>query len=477
MRYSEAFNYINSFTNYEKVPGMDRDLNADGLERVRLLLRLLGRPQTSFKSVVIAGTKGKGSVAAMMDAALREAGHRVALYTSPHLHTFRERIRVDGEMISPVGMARIVERIAAVVEKIKALGDPTILPTTYELATAIAFLYFQEQKVEIAVLEVGLGGRLDAVNVVNPLVSVITSISLDHMQVLGNTIAEIAGEKAGIIKPHGRVVSAPQQDEAMQVITRVVEERQAGLLVVGREVYVGTGHLPEVVADEEGVPVYQVFTLGFEDERRTPSGKLRIKLPLLGNHQQVNAAVALAALRVINEQGIEVSTNDILAAFAKVNWPGRMEVLQRKPIVVADGAHNVDSMARLGQAMADLFPKQPAVAVIGISRDKDVQGILQEIRHWSDGVVGPKIERLIVTRSSHARSTDPGEIAREAVGLGLTVELRENMSDALTRAEAVARTYAKDGEVKPVILVTGSLFVVADARSHYKLAPDLKEEA
>ncbi len=158
MRYQEAYKYINTFTNYEKVPGLNRDVSADELERVRLLLRLLGRPQNSFKSVVIAGTKGKGSVAAMLDSILREAGHRTALYTSPHLHTFRERIRVDGAMISPEDMARIVEKIEPVVERIRALGDPTLLPTTYELATAIAFTYFQEQQVELAVLEVGLGG-------------------------------------------------------------------------------------------------------------------------------------------------------------------------------------------------------------------------------------------------------------------------------------------------------------------------------
>jgi len=306
MRYQEAFDYINTFTNYEQVPGLDRDLSVDGLERVRLLLRLLGRPQNSFNSVVVAGSKGKGSVAAMLDSVLREAGHRTAIYTSPHLHTFRERIRVNGTMIPPDDMARITEQIASVVERIKGLGDPTIIPTTYELATAIAFVYFQEQQVEIAVLEVGLGGRLDAVNVVTPLVSVITSISMDHMEVLGDTLAKIAGEKAGIIKPYGRVISAPQSDQAMQVIRRVVEEQHAALVVVGREVYVGTGHLPEVVVDDEGVPIYQTLTIGFEAEEDVPSGKIRIKLPLLGNHQQLNAAVTLATRSAIT--GIDSRT-------------------------------------------------------------------------------------------------------------------------------------------------------------------------
>jgi len=476
MRYQEAYNYINTFTNYEKVPGLTRDLSADELERVRLLLRLLGRPQNSFKSIVIAGTKGKGSVAAMLDSILREAGHRTALYTSPHLHTFRERIRVDGAMISPKDMARIVEKIEPVVESIRALGDPTLLPTTYELATAIAFTYFQEQQVEIAVLEVGLGGRLDAVNVVDPLVSVITPISMDHMQVLGDTLAKIAGEKAGIIKAYGKVVSAPQQEEAMHVINSVADDKRAELMIVGREVYVGTGHLPEVLADDEGVPIYQAFTLGFEAERNTSDAKLRLKLPLLGNHQQVNAAVALGAVRVLQERGIDISTTAILSGFANVIWPGRLEVLHRKPIVVGDGAHNVESIAALGQAMSDLFSRHPVIAVLGMSSDKDVAGILAEIRVWIDGISGPKIERLIVTKSGHPRAAEPREVAQQAVALGLTVELKESVHDALARAEGVAGAYKNEDGFDPVIVVTGSLFVVAEARSYYGLAPDLSEE-
>lgn len=483
MRYQQAYDYINSFTNYERTPGLRQDLGADGLERFRLLTRLIGRPYTGFRSIVIAGTKGKGSVAAMLDSVLRAAGYRTGLYTSPHLHTFRERIRVNGALISPADMARIVEGVQPIIERIRGLGDNTLLPTTYELATAIAFQYFKEQGVQVAVLEVGLGGRLDAVNIVEPLVSVITSLSLDHTEILGDTLAKIAGEKAGIIKPHGHVVSAPQPEEVIQVLNEVAAQQRASLEVVGREIYVSTGHLPEIVVDNEGVPIFQTFTIGFEAERNAASsknaaggGKIRLRLPLLGSHQQVNAAVALAALRVAQAGGLPVDKNAILNGLANVQWPGRMEVIHRHPLVVADGAHNVDSIAKLGQSMIDIFTQRAAVVVLGISRDKDIEGILQEIRAWLDGLAGPKIERLIVTRSIHPRAADPRTVAQQAVALGFTVEMRENVREALSRAEAIAISCFSSSEPGPVVLVTGSLFIVAEAREYYGLVTNLGEE-
>lgn len=476
MQYKEAFQYINSFTNYEQTPGLKKDISKDGLERVHLLLRLLGRPQDAFKSVVIAGTKGKGSVAVMIESMLREAGYRTALYTSPHLHTFRERIRVGGTMIPPADMARITELLMPVVERIRGLGDPSLLPTTYELATAIAFVYFREMGVQYAVLEVGLGGRLDATNVVTPLVSVITSISFDHTEVLGDTIQEIAAEKAGIIKPNGRVVSAPQEDAALGVISRVAREQHARMTVIGREVYVGTGQLPEVVSDDFGVPIFQVFTVGFENEQGGPAGRLRVRLPLVGNHQQVNCAVALAALQALRETGADVDRDAILDGLAGVLWPGRLEVVHREPVVVADGAHNVESIAKLGQAISDLFPKRQVVVVLGTSKEKDIAGILSELRVWTDGISGPTVERLIVTRSRHPRAADPRDVAHAAIATGLTVELREDVRSALTRAEASVKQLARPDKEDPLVLVTGSLFVVAEAREIYGLGPDLSEE-
>ena len=263
MNYKEAHDYLSSFINYEKVPGIRQDLDQVGLARVHMLMGLLDNPQNSFQSVVIAGTKGKGSVAAMIESVLRQAKHKTGLYTSPHLHTFRERIKVRGEMIPAAAFARIVSEIEPIIEEVLRLEDPSFIPTYYELATAVAFLYFKEVGVNIAVLEVGLGGRLDAVNVVNPLASVITSISLDHMGILGNTIAEIAFQKAGIIKDGGRVIVAPQPQEAMTVINKVATARRATVTRVGREVYLSTGSLPEVVLDEDGIPTHQSFEVSF----------------------------------------------------------------------------------------------------------------------------------------------------------------------------------------------------------------------
>ena len=409
----------------------------------------------------------------MLDSMLRDAGYRVGFYSSPHLHTFRERIRVDGEMIPVADMVRLVETLRPVVDRTRWLGDPTIVPTTYELATALAFLYFRERQIDIAVLEVGLGGRLDATNVVDPTVSVITSISLDHMEVLGDTIGEIAGEKAGIIKPRGRVVSAPQVDEAKRVLLSVADDRRATLRFVGQEIYVASGHLPEIVLDEQGVPEYQAFTIA-----QTINGmpdKIRVKLPLLGGHQQVNAAVAVAALREARAGGIEVPRHAIQTGLAKCHWPARMEVVKKDPTVVVDGAHNVDSFVKLGQTVADLFQGPDAILVVGFSRDKNIGGILEELRAWTDGITGPSIKRLLITRSSHPRGADATEIAQQAELLGLPAEACDSTAAALAHAEYLA-TQNAEGSRPPVIVVAGSLFVAAEAREHYGRAPDLSDE-
>lgn len=475
MDYREAYNYINSFTNFEQVPGLNYTAGLEDLKRVRLFMNLLDDPHLAFKSIVVAGSKGKGSVCAMLEAVLREAGCKTGLYTSPHLHTYRERIRVNGEMIAPGDVARLTETLRPVVEQVRALADPTLMPTTYELTTALAFLYFREQGIEVAVLEVGLGGRLDAVNVSEPLVSVISSISMDHMQVLGDTLAKIATEKAGIIKRNGTVISAPQEEAASEVIEAVAHRQGASLQTVGEELYISTGQLPEVITDDEGVPVYQQFTLRFMGKVEASAEQLRVELPLLGDHQQINAAVAVATLRALKEKGLLVSEKAITKGLAGVNWPGRLEVVHRKPVVVVDGAHNVASIAKLGEALTNLFHRQPVVLVLGITSDKDVEGIIEVIAQWSGLVSGPTLKGLIITRSQHPRAAPVERVADAARNQGLAFEVAESVPQAIEAAERLAGTEA-DPDYPVIIVVTGSLFVVAEARGHYGLAPDLSEE-
>ncbi|MDQ5826087.1 MAG: bifunctional folylpolyglutamate synthase/dihydrofolate synthase [Chloroflexota bacterium] len=477
MRYADAYNYINSFTNFETVPGLNIDTEFDGLERVRLLLRLLGRPHKSFRSIVVAGTKGKGSVSAMLDSVLRQSGHSVGLFTSPHLHSYRERIRVNGEMIGTDDVVRLVTRLRSVIERISWLEDPTLMPTTYEITTALAFLYFQERNIDIAVLEVGLGGRLDAVNIVDdPLVSVITSISLDHTQVLGDTIAQIAREKAGIIKHDGLVVSAPQVPDAMEVINEVAERQNAQVAVVGREVYISTDHLPEIVFDDDMVPLYQAFNVRFGADEDTRRNRMRIKTPLLGSHQQVNTAIALTVLRLLVQMGVNVQREAVVEGFLRVDWPGRLEVVNRSPIVMVDGAHNVDSMTKLNQAMGELFHRQRLVLVLGTSNDKDISGMVEELGNWAGSILGLMIEHVIATRSRHPRAADPHLIAEQADLRGLKSQVIEVPAEAFRRAEEMALALGPNSYGPPIVLVTGSLFIVAEARQYYGLAPDLSEE-
>ncbi len=480
MLYREAYNYLSSFTDYEKAPGLDAALENDGLERVRLLMRLLGKPQNSFKSVIVGGTNGKGSVSAMLDSALRQAGHNTGLFTSPHLHTFRERIRVGGEMISPDDVATHVGQIKPIVERISRLGDPTLVPSTYELAVAVAFLYFQERGVELAILEVGLGGRLDAVNVCESLVSALTSISLDHTEALGNTVREIAGEKVGIIKQGGVVVTAPQPAEARKVIERVAAEKNASLTTVGREIYISTDHLPEIMADEDGVPVYQTFSVsldvGAEAGTDAPENTLRIRLPLLGNHQQINAAVAVAVLSALVSLGMHIPQEAVIQGLRGVRWPGRLEIVHRNPTVVVDGAHNVASMSKLNQALAELFHQRPIVVVLGVSSGKDTGGIVEALGKWAGSILGLLIKKVIVTRSEHPRAADPDDIAEQVAAQDLPVEVAPSAEEALKKAEETADGLEESEYGGPVILVTGSLFLVAEARRHYGLAPDLSEE-
>lgn len=427
LSYKEALEFIYSFTDYEKLKGYRYSSEEFNLSRVEKLLELAGNPHHSFLSLHVAGTKGKGSTCAMMESALRAQGYKTGLYTSPHLHTFRERIRIAGEMVSE-------EDVVSGIEQLRPLIESTPGLTTFEIMTALAFWLFAQKGVEIAVVEVGLGGRLDATNVITPIVSVITSLSYDHTQLLGNTLASIAQEKAGIIKKGIPVVSAPQQEEALRVIEDTARLKGSPLVLVGRD---WTWE-----EDEEG----QSLTI---KRLNPPDFSLRVRLPLLGIHQPINATVAVAALDVASNRGLKLSAEAIKEGLEKVEWPGRLEILQKSPLFVVDGAHNVESARCLALSIKKLFSWNRLILVFGASSDKDIPGMLRELL--------PLADEIILTRARNPRAALPEDMLREVQALGFEGKVIEPAGKAVE--EALKR--AREGDL---VCVTGSLFLVAEAR-------------
>jgi dihydrofolate synthase / folylpolyglutamate synthase len=442
LNYDEALDYLYSLINYELKRPDRYTPDVISLERPRQLLARVGNPQETYPIIHVTGTKGKGSVSAMCSSVLQAQGLRVGLYSSPNLQDFRERFRINGELIERDTLASIVERIQPHVAAIPGL-------TWWEVITTVAFLYFAEAKVDIAVVEVGLGGRLDATNVIHkPLVSVITSLSYDHMYLLGNTLGEIAFEKGGIIKPNCPVVSAPQKDEGREVLENIAAERGSPLTLVGRdfEYTVGAGDVNGqwLTANAPGEPPHRYWT------------------PLLGAHQALNAAVALAALRHVQAAGIEISERALDAGLRAVNWPARMEVVRRSPWLVLDVAHNAESALRLREALTGIFPVLPKgkiVLVFGASSDKDVSGMFRELL--------PLASHLILTQamSPRAFSTDQlTELARLS-GYEGEIDALPDATDAIHFAQSLVK------EPNDLICVTGSLFVVGEMRNVLGLSP------
>jgi dihydrofolate synthase/folylpolyglutamate synthase len=435
MNYPDTIAYLHSLTDYEKTRIERYTPETFDLSRVERLLAAVGNPHTRFPTVHIAGTKGKGSTAALSEACLRAAGYRTGFYISPHLHTFRERIQVAGQKIAR-------EEVVALVEEVRPLIERTPGVTTFEAITAIGFLYFARAGVDMAVVEVGLGGRLDATNVLTPEVSVITSLSLDHTYLLGNTLAEIAYEKAGIIKPGIPAVSAPQRAEAIKVLEAVSQEREAPLTEVGRDWDYDTG-----LADLDG----QFFTT-----RRVTDGGSELDgeywIPLLGRHQLENSTSAIAALDILRQRGFHIPAKAVHEGMRDVHWPGRLEILSRDPLVVVDCAHNPYSAQVLRKALEELFPGQCWVLIFGASADKDVAGILRALL--------PISEYIIVTRSDHPRAAAPIELADIVASVGGGAEVSVNTSKSLHRG----LTMMDPGSG---LLVTSSIFLVADAREEW----------
>jgi dihydrofolate synthase/folylpolyglutamate synthase len=433
--YNDATAYLDSFVNFERRPPDAAMRDAMSLERVRELLAELGSPHARLRCLHVAGTKGKGSTAAMAESALRAAGYRTGLYTSPHLVDLRERIRVDGRPIPPDDFAALVERTRPGLERIQAKADATPPgeyyrpPTYFEVMTHLAFLCFEEANVDVAVLEVGMGGRLDATNVVTPAACAITSVSIDHTAILGSTLAAIAREKAGILKSGVPCVVAPQPEEAAASIRSVAEEVGVPLWLVGED----------VTLERAGGGAFDVRTPGRTYENLT--------IPLQGAHQRENAAVAVGLVDLGRRAGFgRVTPDAVREGLARVSWPGRVQRVAEAPATFLDGAHNPASVRVLVRALAELLPPGRRVYVLAVANDKDWRGMIE--------VLAPSAGAIVATTSGNPRAVAPADLAECARAAGVErVEVEEDAPRALDLARRIAGT---DGSV----VATGSLYLV-----------------
>lgn len=403
------------------------------LRRARDLLARLGNPHASLPTVLIAGTKGKGSTAAMTASILKAAGYRVGLYTKPHLVDYRERFRINDTLIEPEDIVRAVEAIRPHVEQMEQSADGA--PTYFEVSVAVAFRYFARAGVNLAIVEVGLGGRLDATNVADPILSVITPVSYDHMDVLGATLDAIAREKAGIVRTQGSVISAPQVPEALAAIIDVCTRHEAALWLV----------------DE--IMRWEPKTSTLHDQTFTVQSPWRdygtLRLPLVGAHQLVNAATAVAAVEVLREKGFPVATDAVSKGLASVRWPARVEVMHERPYIVVDVAHNPASLAALRASLEQMFPGRRIVLVFGMVATHDHRA--------STSLIAPLAESVFVTTPQHAKPLAAAVLADEVRRYTKHVEVIEDRRAAVDRAIELA---GDDG----VVVITGSFFLVGEVR-------------
>lgn len=432
MNYKEAIRYISTYTDYEVVPRLPHNAANYDLRRVVELLSRLGNPHLKARSVHITGSNGKGSVAAMIASALTASGYSTGLYTSPHLHTWRERIKVDDKLISEAEMVSLLEKARPEIEAINFEARYGRL-TTFEILTVLAFAHFAQKKVDFQVLEVGMGGRFDATSVIIPEVSVLTPISLEHTDVLGRTLAAITSEKAAIIKPGGVCVTCLQPEEVNRVIEQTCYHCNARLIKAGKDV------------------TWQTIAFNSDGQRLRVKGRLNeyeLSIPLLGQHQLLNAAMAVATLEVLEEKGFKVSPDSIATGLARLDWPGRLQVLSQNPKFVVDGAHNPGAARRLKEAIGQYLSFDRAILVIGISNDKDIPGIAAEL--------APAFNTIITTQANHPRATAPERIAGEFNRLNTDVRVTHSVAEALSLAKSIAGK-------RDLICVAGSLFIVAEA--------------
>lgn len=433
MDYIGALKYLYSLADFERT---GRFSARTDVEPVRALLRRLGDPHLGRVTVHIAGSKGKGSVAAMIASVLQEAGLRTGLYTSPHLHRFTERVQVDGEPVAAAEFASGLEQVEKAIEKV-APEYPGRQIVTFDALTALGFLLFRERGVEAQVIEVGLGGLLDSTNVFDTKdCAVITNIGLEHREVLGATVPEIARQKAGIILAGCPTVMAPQRESAAEVIREVCAEKGSPLTEVAL-----VCHMRRDSAGSES----QTFRL------RTPKAGYQIKLPLLGRHQLDNAATAVVAIEALANAGVEVDEAAVKAGLEKVKWPARIEVIKRRPLVVVDSAHTADSARRLRDTLAEYLRVERATLVVGVMGDKDLDALAMAVE--------PVAARVIATQADHPRALAAEAVARVFREMSIETLVEPRLGHAVDLGLRLSTP-------SDAVVILGSIALAGEARAH-----------
>jgi dihydrofolate synthase / folylpolyglutamate synthase len=429
MTYDDAIAWWYGLIDYERRAPQPDDLK---LEQMRALLGLLGDPHRRLRIIHVAGSKGKGSTSAMLAQVLRSAGYSTGLFTSPHLIAVEERIQTNGQSISHA-------EITVLLNEVHDALTPNITPTFFEVCTAVGFLHFVRRRVELAVIEVGLGGRFDSTNVVNPLLAIITSISYDHTKILGDTLGQIAFEKAGILKPGRPAVSGVLAPEAMIVIEQIARERRCPFVQLGRDFHATYSH-GHVQGGRSRVSIRT-------KTRQWPESELS----LLGAHQAANAAVVVASVEELRRQGLNISDDSVVRGLASVNWPARVEVLHRKPIVILDCAHNGASIQALIDTVIESFPAARRLLIFAASSDKDVPGMLR--------LLAQRFDRILLTRYTHNQRAVPPERLAECLR-----EIGSTPNEVHSSASAAWRSAWAQAKSDDLIVVTGSVFLAGELR-------------
>ncbi|WBW99370.1 bifunctional folylpolyglutamate synthase/dihydrofolate synthase [Oceanirhabdus sp. W0125-5] len=432
MNYSEAMEFLNSSSKF----GWKL-----GLERITKMLELLGNPHKGLKFIHIAGTNGKGSTTAMISSVLMEAGYKTGMYTSPFIETFGERIQVDGKNITEDKIAEYMLKIKNVSKHMSEydLGEITY----FEIVTAIGFLYFKDMKIDIGVIEVGLGGRFDATNVIDPILTIITSISYDHTHILGNSLSEIAFEKAGIIKEGVPLVLYPVVEEAYNTIKKVANEKNADILYLDSNM----ARVEAILKSKKKENAIQLLTI------KSNNKEIKIKLPLVGAHQVMNCLVAVNALFKLNEQGIVVTEENIVKGIEKVKWPGRMELMIKEPRFLIDGAHNIDAIRYLKENLKSYYEYKKLYILVGILSDKDIDEMIK--------IISCEGDEVITLTPNNIRAENSQELSKKIAQYNPNVKSMDNYR------EAIEYVMGKAGD-KDLILACGSLYLIGELRGILK---------